>query len=191
VKEKIIRTSISLFEKQGFSETSIQDIVDQVGVTKGAFYYHFTSKEELLLGIHIRFIDSILRQQKQILEDKLKTCKEKLHQVVMMLIQNIESNGALARVFFRELRNLNEENLPDILRKREEFRIGIQELIEMGIANKEFRSDLRADMAAFGILGMCNWGYMWFNPDGEVKAEELASIFVDMILNGLACAERT
>ena len=46
MKQKIKNTSISLFEQKGFAETSIQDIVDSLGVTKGTFYYYFASKEE-------------------------------------------------------------------------------------------------------------------------------------------------
>ena len=47
MKGKITQVSIQLFEQKDFSETSIQDICDGPGVTKGTFYYYFTSKEEL------------------------------------------------------------------------------------------------------------------------------------------------
>ena len=60
VKEKITAQSIRLFEKKGFTETSIQDIVDSLGVTKGTFYYYFSSKEELLMDIHLGYIDELL-----------------------------------------------------------------------------------------------------------------------------------
>jgi AcrR family transcriptional regulator len=186
MKEKIVQASIELFEKQGFAETSVQDIVDSVGVTKGAFYYHFTSKEALLTGIHHRFIDSILYQQARIMEDERTSYSEKLHQVVTMLLQNIEHNGASARVFFRELQNLRKDNLPELLEKRDQFRQGIEDLIRNGIEKGEFREGLQPDMVALGVLGMCNWSYMWFKPSGPINAEELAHIFIDMILNGVA-----
>ncbi|MBO9130176.1 TetR/AcrR family transcriptional regulator [Bacillus sp. 165] len=186
MKQKIIQASIELFEKQGFAETSIQHIVDSVGVTKGAFYYHFTSKEELLLGIHHRFIDRILQQQTSIMKDLETSYSEKLHQVVTMLLQNIENNGASARVFFRELQNLTKENLPELLKKRDQFRDEIKDLVQKGIAKGEFRQELHSEMVALGVLGMCNWTYMWFDPNGSVNAEELANIFIDMILNGVA-----
>lgn len=51
MKDKIVEQSVLLFEKEGFSHTSIQDIVDELGVTKGTFYYYFSSKEQLLMEI--------------------------------------------------------------------------------------------------------------------------------------------
>ena len=58
VKEKITEQSIRLFEKKGFSETSIQDIVDSLGVTKGTFYYYFSGSNSLIFGNnHIRVVN--------------------------------------------------------------------------------------------------------------------------------------
>lgn len=50
-RDLIIRKSIRLFLRTSFKATSIQDIVDTLGITKGAFYWHFKSKDDLLLTI--------------------------------------------------------------------------------------------------------------------------------------------
>jgi AcrR family transcriptional regulator len=50
-KEKeIISTAIDLFVRNGYGNVTIQEICDSVGITKGTFYYHFKSKDELLLS---------------------------------------------------------------------------------------------------------------------------------------------
>ncbi len=46
-KEKLVRAATDLFRQNGYSATSVNDICDRAGVTKGAFFHHFTSKEEL------------------------------------------------------------------------------------------------------------------------------------------------
>ena len=48
VPERLLRHAIILFAQRGFDATSVQDIVDAANVTKGAFYYYFTSKDDLL-----------------------------------------------------------------------------------------------------------------------------------------------
>jgi AcrR family transcriptional regulator len=185
VKESIVRESIKLFEKKGFSETSIQDVVDALGVTKGTFYYYFNSKEELLMDIHLIYINKILQEQQLILANQDNNCKEKLLDIAKLLIGSIENQGASARVFFREMRNLNDEHLTEIIKKRDQFRINVQELVETGIRQREFRNDLQPDIVTFGVLGICNWSYFWFNPNGKVKDQEVAGIFVEMLLNGI------
>ncbi|WP_270182218.1 TetR/AcrR family transcriptional regulator [Alkalihalobacillus sp. CinArs1] len=185
MKHKLTLKSIELFEKKGFSETSIQDIVDAVGVTKGTFYYYFKSKEALLMDIHSSYIDSMIQQQKEILEDGSKNCRTKLYDMVYMLIHNIELEGKSARVFFREIKNLNEGNLSEILPKRDQIRFHFEDLLKQGVENGEFRNNLNIGIVTFGILGMSNWTYQWYQPDGPLPDKEVARIFVDMVLNGI------
>lgn len=185
MKEKITEHSIRLFEKKGFSETSIQDIVDSIGVTKGTFYYYFSSKEELLMEIHFRYIDELLGHQEKILKDETTTYKEKLYDIIYMLISNIKSQGPSAKVFFREMQNLSEERLSQIIPKRDQFRFNIQAILEEGIKKGEFREDLNASIVAFGILGTANWSYQWYNPAGSMSEKEVTDIFVEMILKGI------
>ncbi|MCA0988365.1 TetR/AcrR family transcriptional regulator [Guptibacillus algicola] len=185
MKHELTVKSIELFEKKGFSETSIQDIVDAIGVTKGTFYYYFKSKEALLMDIHSSYIDNMIKQQKEILEDRSKDCRTKLYDMVYMLIHNIELEGKSARVFFREIKNLKEENLSKILPKRDQIRYYFEDLLKQGVANGEFRNDLNIEIVTFGILGMTNWTYQWYQPDGPVSDKEVAQMFVDMVLNGI------
>ncbi|WP_139488695.1 TetR/AcrR family transcriptional regulator [Brevibacillus dissolubilis] len=189
MREKMMEHAIRLFERKGFSETSVQELVDAVGVTKGAFYYYFTSKEELLCQIHLDYIESMLVQQQHIVEEKEQTCREKLTGLVQMLIRSIAEEGDRARIFFREMRHLGAEHLETIGEKRDLFRIRFQSLIEAGVRDGEFRSELRADLVTLAILGMCNWSYTWYDPCGEVMDEALAVLYTELILHGIGDKE--
>lgn len=184
MKAKIKQESILLFEKKGFSETSIQDIVEALGVTKGTFYYYFQSKEELLMDIHLGYIDDLLERQQKIIASGTKS-RDILVGIVELLIGDIEEHGPSGRVFFREMRHLGEANAEEVKRKRERFRLEIEGLIRKGIQESEFRSGIQPDIAAFAILGVTNWSYQWFHPGGAIPADRLAEIFSDMVLNGI------
>jgi AcrR family transcriptional regulator len=186
VKEKITEQSIRLFEKKGFTETSIQDIVDSLGVTKGTYYYYFSSKEELLMDIHIKYIKNLVEAQEKILHNEQKNCKEKLADIVYMLIGNIDNQGPSAKIFFREMKNLKPDHLEKIIPIRDQFRINIEQLISEGIDKGEFKEHINAPIIALGVLGVTNWSYQWFKPNGSMSAREVSDIFVDMILNGVA-----
>lgn len=185
MKEKITETSILLFEKKGFSQTSIQDIVDELEVTKGTFYYYFSSKEQLLMDIHLDYITDLLKRQEKIIEDDDHSEKQKLIKIIHMLIHDIRDKGPSGRVFFREIRHLADDHIDEIKKARAEFRHNIEKIIRKGIDRGEFRDDLRPDILAFGILGVTNWSYNWYKPDGEVSPDELVEIFSGMILKGI------
>lgn len=186
MKEKITEQSIRLFEKKGFSETSIQDIVDSLGVTKGTFYYYFSSKEELLMDIHYKYIKTLVEAEERILNNHQNDCKTKLAGIVHMLIGDIDKTGLSAKIFFREMKNLKPEHLEKIVPLRDQFRINIEELIKEGIQKGEFKEHLNATIISLGILGVTNWSYQWFKPGGAKTAEDVSNMFVDMILNGVA-----
>lgn len=185
MKEKITEQSILLFEKKGFSQTSIQDIVDELEVTKGTFYYYFSSKEQLLMDIHLDYITNLLERQQLVLDDDYATAREKLIKMIHLLIGDIKDKGPSGRVFFREIRHLGDEHMADIKKQREEFRLNIEKIVRAGIERGEFRDDLKPNIIAFGILGVTNWSYNWYKPGGEVSIEELVDIFSTMLLGGI------
>ena len=185
MRGRIIKESIDLFDKKGFSKTSIQDIVDTIGVTKGTFYYYFKSKQELLMDIHLNYIKELLAEQAVILNDEYLSSKVKINKLIHLIIRNIKIHGKSARVFNREFKHLSEKQLKLINDYRKEFRINLEQLFSEGINKGEFRDDLRIDIVIFGILGMVNRSYQWYNPDGEVSEDELVSIYMELILNGI------
>ncbi len=64
-RKKIVDTAFKLFTKKGYENTSVQDIIDETGLSKGAIYHHFDSKEAILLTvyetIHSRTISQMLQ----------------------------------------------------------------------------------------------------------------------------------
>jgi AcrR family transcriptional regulator len=53
-RERILDVALDLFTEQGFDGTSLRQIAERLGVTKAALYYHFTSKDDILMALHMR-----------------------------------------------------------------------------------------------------------------------------------------
>ena len=136
------------------------------------------------MEIHLRYIDDLLSRQKVIL-DGTECVRNKIVGIITLIIHDMKTQGANGRVYFREMRNLTPENAEKIKRKREEFRLNIEQVLSEGIQSGEFRKNLHPKMIAFAILGVTNWSYQWFNPSGDVSVEELANMYVDFVLNGI------
>jgi AcrR family transcriptional regulator len=56
-RERILDVALELFTKQGFDGTSLREIAEKLGVTKAALYYHFASKDDILMALHMRLHD--------------------------------------------------------------------------------------------------------------------------------------
>ena len=53
-RERILDIALDLFIEKGFDRTSLREIAAELGYSKAAVYYHFASKEEILLALHLR-----------------------------------------------------------------------------------------------------------------------------------------
>lgn len=56
-RERILDVALDLFAEQGYDKTSLREIADAMGFTKAALYYHFASKEDMLMALHLRLHD--------------------------------------------------------------------------------------------------------------------------------------
>lgn len=80
--EKILQVSLKLFNEKGYEKTTIQDIVNELGMSKGAIYHHFKSKEEIVEAIS----QSCYHNNQTIpalLQDSSKSGLEKLQLIIM------------------------------------------------------------------------------------------------------------
>lgn len=186
MKRKISHTSIELFERKGFTQTSIQDIVDELEVTKGTFYYYYTSKEQLLMDIHLEYIDELLAKQTKIIEEASTSNKKKIVQLISQLIEDISSKGPHGRVFFREIRHLANDNISIVKEKRNQVRFNIENVIQAGIEAGEFKADLQADVVSFAVLSLTNYSYQWFDPKGKIDSESLVEIYTNILFEGIS-----
>ena len=53
-RERILDVALDLFTEKGFDRTSLREIAERLGVTKAALYYHFSSKDDILMALHLR-----------------------------------------------------------------------------------------------------------------------------------------
>lgn len=53
-RERILDIALELFTEQGYDKTSLREIAERLGFSKAAVYYHFASKDDILLALHYR-----------------------------------------------------------------------------------------------------------------------------------------
>lgn len=114
-KQQILETSIQLFAKQGIEATSIQHITRSTGISKGAFYLAFSSKEELIKEIIDTFMQQFVADIDQVVTSLLPA-SEKLHNYFAAHLDLLVKHADFAKMYAQEqMHSINEDILSDLI----------------------------------------------------------------------------
>ena len=189
-REAIVAAAVALFADRGFVATSVQDIAEQAGVTKGAFYHHFASKNAVFLEIYSILPNHFLRTVREIATADLPAGVALLR-IVEAVAHIVADFRAETTVWIGELRMMRDTNAldPDRLLDLNALTGETIELVSAilgrGIATGEFHEvdDLQA--VAFTIVSMPVFVYSWLDVDRPVDPVQVTRLFADLFLRGL------
>lgn len=102
-KNEILDIAETLFITNGYTKTTVNDILDAIGISKGAFYYYFESKEEVMNAIVMRFISVGVEKAKIIAVDADLSVYEKLLKIIMAQ----KPDGSNKQQMTKELHQIN------------------------------------------------------------------------------------
>ncbi|MFZ0308829.1 MAG: TetR/AcrR family transcriptional regulator [Candidatus Sulfotelmatobacter sp.] len=200
-RQEILRTAARLFQQRGYDATSMNDVAASLKLSKGGLYHHFQSKDEILYEImnHAMEItqERVLNPVRGIADPE-----ERLRALIRLHIEVVLSPRD------REITVMLHENhpLPPALRKRinsrkkdyihflESLMAEVQEKAQRGTQKEnhnklhhshQAKSKVSPRAAAFALLGMINWIYQWYKPEGELQAQNLIPQFTDLIFGGI------
>jgi AcrR family transcriptional regulator len=179
----IMETAVKLFAKKGYHATSISDISEAVGLGRGALYYYIQSKEDLLWEIHKLRVDPLLQATIE-LEQQALTPEEKLRELSRQLIDTITTYLPYMIVFYREMGALSPDRLADLVEKRRAYEDTIERILCEGVQRGDWEIE-NPRMCVLAFLGMYNWTFQWYNPQGPMQPHEIADMFFQLFLNGI------
>jgi len=190
-RQEILRTAARLFQQRGYDATSMNDVATALKLSKGGLYHHFQSKDEILF---------------EIMDHAMEITEERVLAPVRSIADPQERLRALIRLHIevvlsprdREITVMLHENhpLPPTLRKRinarkKEYVHFVEDLI--GQVQKESQRGHLANTnasvspraAAFALLGMINWIYQWYKPEGNLQSQNLVPQFTNLVFKGI------
>jgi AcrR family transcriptional regulator len=184
VYHRILAAAAELFESQGFDRTSVRQLIERAGVSRGALYHYFPSKEAILLQLNLDFVRFAMDKLREVERAGL-SAEEKLRHIVRHQLTVIHQYRPQVGVFYQERHYLKQGAFREVLAKREEYFEAVVAVIRAGAASGEFRRDLDPRLVALALFGMCNWAYQWYNPVGPLSPEAIAEVFSSILLDGL------
>jgi AcrR family transcriptional regulator len=181
-RERIVRLAAELFDQHGFHGTNVGEIALAAGIRKPTLYHYFSSKEEILYGIHAEAITILIEKQEMRSHDL--PAEEALFEMMSDLIGLMDTHRGHIRVVSEHYRELGSENRATILRERARYQSMVEDVIRRGISRRELRQ-VDPRLVTLALFGMCNWAYQWYSPGGSMSSRQIAAVFCDLLVNGL------
>jgi AcrR family transcriptional regulator len=172
-KKQIMQGAVEIVSEKGLNALTMSTLSTKVGVTEGALYRHFSSKNELIMDI---LNDIFLETTSQISEvtSRKQPNAAKLQQIMENELFIFKQRPAIANLLFAEEYFLTNHNIKILIYSIiNTIQLYIQEIFEAGSNNGEFKNNLNPRHISFMFLGMIrmlvmNWklsDYQWDLPE--------------------------
>lgn len=184
VPGRLLSAATTLFAQKGFDRTSVQEIVEAAGVTKGAMYHYFDSKDDLLSEIYGR----VLRAQTAQLEKVVATeapVRRRLRQACADVVTSTIENLDDMTIFLQSVHQLSPEKRKAVRVERRRYHERFRSLIEEGQGSGEFRSDKPADIVVDFFFGSVHHLGSWYRSGGKLSARQVGEHYADLLLDSL------
>ena len=184
-RQEILRTAGRLFQQRGYDATSMNDVAAALKLSKGGLYHHFQSKDEILFEIMSHAMD--ITQERVINPVRgMADPEDRLRALIRLHIEVVLSPRD------REITVMLHENhpLPPALRKRinarkKDYVHFLENLMAEVQRARQSKGHVSPRAAAFALLGMINWIYQWYKPEGELQAQSLVPQFTELVFGGI------
>jgi AcrR family transcriptional regulator len=188
--EAIRAAAFTQFAERGYPVVTVRDIMKACGLTQGALYNHFKSKDELLHDIIASTQGELERICQKAVAEAGDDPRAKLAAFVRVYVMRHCRLRVEALVANREIGWLGPERVSDIRRSRRAIRDILVGILRQGVEQGLFdppqvdgRHDLKA--TAMALLDQCTHVSMWYGPGGDLSEEQMARLYADMALRAV------
>lgn len=183
-RQEILRAAARLFQQQGYDATSMNDVAAALKLSKGGLYHHFQSKDEILFHLMSHAMD-ITEERVLSPVRGIADPEERLRRLIRLHI------GVVLSVQEREITVMLHENhpLPPALRKRinarkKDYVHFVENLVAEVQQALHSKGAVSPRAAVFALMGMLNWIYQWYRPEGELQEEQLVRQYTEIFFAG-------
>ena len=181
VVDDITRAAVDLFSTQGYANTSVQQIVEAAGVTKGAMYHYFESKDDLLFSVYERMLSLQTEHLEEIIGRGTPTAQT-LHDVCVDVVETSIDFLPEGTVFFRSVHMLSEPRQKEVTRRRRQYHDLFAGLIERGQDEGLYRTDIPTAVLVAHFFADIHYLSTWYSPEGAEDKVLLAQQLTDLFL---------
>jgi len=188
-RQEILRTAARLFQQQGYDATSMNDVAAALKLSKGGLYHHFQSKDEILFHImsHALHIteERVINPVRRIDGMSPAGADERLRTLIRLHIQVVLSPED------REITVMLHENHPlqpalrrKINARKKDYLHFVENLVADVQRKRNAATPVTPRAAALALVGMINWIYQWYKPDGPLTGDAIVQQYTEIFFRG-------
>ena len=153
-RERLLDAALDVFARKGYHAAGVEDIVEASGSSKGGFYFHFPSKQEIFLALcdqlAVRLLNSVAQAASQ-----QPTAAARIDAALTDLLETLTRRQRLARILLAEVGHLGPGLDPRLLGVHQRFATAIRSYLDDAVAEGAIPPQ-DTDMAAWVWLGALN-----------------------------------
>ncbi|MED1945295.1 MULTISPECIES: TetR/AcrR family transcriptional regulator [Brevibacillus] len=182
-RAELLEAAGELFRNQGYVHTTVDAIIQKVGVAKGTFYYYFKSKEEILEAFVQSMVDTLCEEYKKIADDSTLPVMEKVRQMLRSQSHPIDNQAEWMESLHRpENRELHERlNIAIILK----IAPVLAQVIEQGNKEAVFHVENALETVQFLLAGsqfLLESGIFPWEQDEQTKRLQAMQVIIERSL---------
>ncbi len=183
VRASVMAAAVKLFAEYGYHAASMRDIARMAGIQAASIYYHYASKQAILVEI----METYMIQLNASLERILREEQQPRQRLFAAIANHIRLHTTYKYEFFiidTEIRSLEGEKRDVILSLRDRYENLVQELLHDGMGRGAFRpADVK--ITSYAIIAMCTEVANWFRPNGRLSVQQVIEMYSEMISRGV------
>lgn len=181
----LLREAAAAFNRNGFHATSLDEIAQNLGVTKAALYYYFPNKQTLLMACFDKAMEVAFASLAQACQEG-RSGREKLRLTLAHYLEHMFAELSACVVLLEE-NALRPDDHARLVRARDRFERALRDLVRDGMADGSI-VPCDPKLAVFVVLGAMNWVPKWFRHGGDWTSLQLTAAMTEMFDRMLSTA---
>ncbi|MGQ3004169.1 MAG: TetR/AcrR family transcriptional regulator [Hydrogenophaga sp.] len=173
---ELLNAAARLFASRGYAATSMRDIAVEVDMKPGSLYYHFPSKEELLLAVYQAGVRALEEATAEAVAKETDPWV-RLEVLCRAHLEAVLRDSDYAQVLIRVL----PDDIPQAADRLRELRESYEQVFRHVVAQLPLPAGTDRRALRLMLIGSLNWATLWFNPDGRDSPRVLARKFVGLV----------
>jgi len=183
-RARLLDAAARLFSERGFHATSMRDIAKAVGMLSGSIYYHFESKEEMLLAVYEEGVRGVADRVERAVADRQEPWA-RLEAACAAHLSGLIAHRDYARVMIQT----SPDEAGSAGRRIRELRRDYESRFRQLIEDLTLPPDIDPNYLRRLLFGALNWSQVWYRPGGD-PPEVVAKRFIDTLRLPLGAAPK-